>query len=165
MWWHGYERKETECWCQVKEFLSAASDRSLRRTGTQTGLLLATGALAAGSLDARDTYMWVYVWVCVFVSPVPVCSNPDPNFTSVELLFLSLCEHNVAGLRHVIMGFVSAGSGFQCVFPLPVCRCQRVSMCVLSLQICQCLSHDRLPSLQVEESSRGALSRGGLFFS
>lgn len=90
MWWHGYERKEMERRCQVREFLSAASDRSLRRTGTQTGLLLATGgALAAASLAARETYMWVYVWVCVFVSPVPVCLNPGNIyfFTLVELLF------------------------------------------------------------------------------
>lgn len=68
MWWRGYERKEMEQHCQLREFLSAASDRSLRRTGTQTGLLLATGeALAAASLAASKTYMWVYVWVCVLV--------------------------------------------------------------------------------------------------
>lgn len=74
MRWHGYERKEMERRCQLSEFLSAASDRSLRRTGTQTGLLLATGvALAASSLAARETYMWVYVWVCVFVGLVPAC--------------------------------------------------------------------------------------------
>lgn len=74
MWWHGYERKEMEWCCQLKEFLSAASDRSLRRTGTKTGLLLATGeALAAASLAARETYMWVYVWVCVFVDLLPGC--------------------------------------------------------------------------------------------
>lgn len=73
MWLHGYERKEMERRCQVREFLSAASDRSLRRMGTQTGLLLATGeALAVASVAARETYMWVYVWVCVFVGPAPV---------------------------------------------------------------------------------------------
>lgn len=60
-------------WSRIREFLSAASDRSLRRTGTQTGLLLATGgeALAAASLAASKTYMWVYVWVCVFRLPPP----------------------------------------------------------------------------------------------
>ena len=74
MWWHGYERKEMERCCQLKEVLSAASDRSLRRTGTQTGLLLATAeALAPASLAARETYMWVYVWVCVFVGLLPGC--------------------------------------------------------------------------------------------
>lgn len=66
MWWHGCERKEMECRCQVREFLSAASDRSLRRTGTQTGLLLATGEALAASLAVRETYLWVYT-VCGYV--------------------------------------------------------------------------------------------------
>lgn len=68
MQWHRYERKEMKLHCQLREFLSAANERSLRRTG----LLLATGeALAGASLAARKTYMWVYVWVCVFVHSLP----------------------------------------------------------------------------------------------
>lgn len=67
MWWHGYERKEMKWRCQLREFLSAASDRSLRRTGTQTGLLLATGeALACGSSACkRNIYVGVCVGMCV----------------------------------------------------------------------------------------------------
>lgn len=78
----GYERKEMECGCQVREFLSAASGRSLRRTGTQTGLLLAAGeALAAACLAARETYMWVSVWVCELLGPALVCQKKNPQKT------------------------------------------------------------------------------------
>lgn len=69
--------------CQVREFLSAASDRSLRRTGTQSGLLLATGeALAAASLAARGN---IYVAVCVGMC---VCSC-SASMLKIQILFFS----------------------------------------------------------------------------
>lgn len=80
MRWHGYERKEMEQCCQLREFLSAASDRSLGRTGTQTGPLLAQGeALAVASLPASETYMWVCGNVCLF-STASAFKSPNTLF-------------------------------------------------------------------------------------
>lgn len=63
MKWYGYEREEMERHWQLREFLSVASGRSLRRTGTQTGLLLAPGgALACRSSACKGN---IYVGVCV----------------------------------------------------------------------------------------------------
>lgn len=116
MQWHWCKRKEIELQCQLREFLSAASDRSLRRTGTQTGPLLATGeALAAAPLAARETYMWAYVWDFVSVNRMPTCVSE--RFVGLfRLIFLVSKSHNVVFIKCMITGFIS-----ELEVPLSVC--------------------------------------------
>lgn len=123
------KEKELRYCCQLKEFLSAASERSLRRTGTQTGLRLAAReALAAALLAAWETYMWAYVWVCVFASLLPACSNPGFFFFCLQSNFgCTYCAIMGLYLKSLSVRFLCRRVGVS-VYPCVFRRCIFVSV-------------------------------------